>query len=1349
MMLGVVGFFHSAYALPQIDGAAPAGVTIASEGSTMNIGSSAANNVLNWKTFSIGESEKVAFDAQNYLNLVTGTEASSILGQLTGGGSVYLINPNGILFGANAKVDVGAFYASTRNIDAVNTAAFAASGTNPLLTTVSEVGGDIINRGNIAANQIVLEGDHISIQNYENIQNSAGEVLNSDAVTLKATESGNIHVGYNITKYRYDNNTNNIDYDYDGNYAATSTTKKDGVTANGMYYWGTSQENNHPTFNYAATTLDGTAITATPYALIHNIYEWENLNQVSWGPSNFMLANDIDGTNYTYTPITHFDARTPHLDGLGYTIKNLSYEAVSGGSPVGLFITLKDATVENLNIASSTSFKAYQEDVSAGWRHAGSLAYETIGNVLLRNVHSSANVTNGRTIGGLVAFNRGGGLTIMDSSFDGTVTGSSDVGGLVGSHAGSSIYETGKLTIKNSYNTGSISYDTTNASTGDALHMGGLVGTSAGGLSIVNSYNTGTIDSSAAKNITGSETYVGGLAGYVYQSRGKDNYTIEKSYNTGDVIAYNPNSESYAFAGGLFGYYQNDSDTALAISEVYNAGNVKAQATAVNGTKGNQAIGAYAGGLIGYSKGSDGSGEEALTIKNAYAAKLAGGATAAVTISGGTKGSGGIIGFVDGTDGKTSINNSYWYSSAGMGAYGDRITTDGNDYIADSNYITVNTSGILDYASALAAYKADSESNPNPNARDTYTALGWDIGNNGGESTVWRIFNLHTPPMLRTFLKPKSVAANVTVTKEYNGTAQSVNYSDLNALGIYGDTTGSLGNTTFGSQTNAGTAVIGYNDNSPNSLSALTWSGQDGVDYDDINFTITPKNVSVSFANPTKEYDGTATASIANPTLTGLISSDSGSVSVSAASAAYDSKNAGTGKIVTYTGLTLAGDKAANYSLTNNAVKGTGTITQKTLNASLEAISKVYDGTTNAAAPTPTLTGVVDGDSVSVTASGSYDSKNVGSRTVNYTLNLSGTDAANYSLSGTATGEGTIHQKALTANVEAISKVYDGTTNAAAPTPTLTGVVDGDSVSVTASGSYDSKNVGSRTVNYTLNLSGTDAANYSLSGTATGEGTIHQKALTANVEAISKVYDGTTNATAPTPTLTGVVDGDNVSVTASGSYDSKNAGSRTVNYTLNLSGTDAANYSLSGTTTGAGTITLRPVILTAEATEIIRGEAIPELTGSASNMVAGEPAPTWSTTADSSSRSGQYPIIGALDSSIAGNYEVTQASGNAIALTIKVNPDIPEGPTPEEPTVIPTEPKEIAGVMADRSIYRNNPVNVGQDAAVVAAKESSTPASPQAAATSVTSGENTSVMTVTEETGTTEVKDNADSEKNK
>ena len=1144
MMLGVVGFFHSAYALPQIDGAAPAGVTIASEGSTMNIGSSAANNVLNWKTFSIGESEKVAFDAQNYLNLVTGTEASSILGQLTGGGSVYLINPNGILFGANAKVDVGAFYASTRNIDAVNTTAFAASGTNPLLTTVSGVGGDIINRGNIAANQIVLEGGHISIQNYENIQNSAGEILNSEAVQLRAAESGGIHVGWQVGD------------------VATEVN-------NSQYYYG-SHADGKPTFAYKATTLDGsTANNAILFALVHNIYELQNIKNLDqWaankGYNHFMLAGDIDGTGFAFQAIdslksaNDYDIQRARLDGLGYTIKNLNVEAVADNSKnygAGIFGTLHRATVENLNIEGGT-FKAVQVDGSVGYRNAGSIAGAADGDVVLRNVHSSAAVSNGRHAGGFIGINSGN-LTIEDSSFTGSVNGSMNVGGLVGSSSGD------KTTIKNSYNTGTVAYDTTNASLSDRLHMGGLVGYASGGLSLVNTYNTGTIDGSNVTS-TGFNQYAGGLAGYVYQSRNKDNYTIEKSYNTGDVELSGKTENIYA--GGLFGYYQNDSDKALTVSETYNAGKVIA-ANSKDGGK------SYAGGLIGYVKVDGSPDGEAFTLTNSYASNLLGGGNLPVTISGGTS-SGGLVGYIDSASGKVTLSDSYWYSTT-IATYGARSSDD----------VVVNTSGLLDYYSALANYKSDSDENPNPHAITTYTARGWDISNNGGEDTVWRIFNLHTPPMLRTFLKPKSVAANVTVTKEYNGTAQSVNYSDLNALGIYGDTTGSLGNTTFGSQTNAGTAVIGYNDNSPNSLSALTWSGQDGVDYDDINFTITPKNVSVSFANPTKEYDGTATASIANPTLTGLISSDSGSVSVSAASAAYDSKNAGTGKIVTYTGLTLAGDKAANYSLTNNVVKGTGTITQKTLNANLEAISKVYDGTTNAAVLTPTLSGVVDGDSVSVTASGSYDSKNVGSRTVNYTLNLSGTDAA--------------------------------------------------------------------------------------------------------------------------------------------------------------------NYSLSGTTTGAGTITLRPVILTAEATEIIRGEAIPELTGSASNMVAGEPAPTWSTTADSSSRSGQYPIIGALDSSIAGNYEVTQASGNAIALTIKVNPDIPEGPTPEEPTIIPTEPKEIAGVMADRSIYRNNPVNVGQEAAVVAAKESSTPASPQAAATSVTSGENTSVMTVTEETGTTEVKDNADSEKNK
>ena len=316
-----------------------------------------------------------------------------------------------------------------------------------------------------------------------------------------------------------------------------------------------------------------------------------------------------------------------------------------------------------------------------------------------------------------------------------------------------------------------------------------------------------------------------------------------------------------------------------------------------------------------------------------------------------------------------------------------------------------------------------------------------------------------------------------------------------------------------------------------------------------------------------------------------------------------------------------------------------------------------------------------------------------------------------------------------------ISKVYDGSTTADAPTPTLTGVVSGDSVTAAATGSYDSKNVGSRTVNYSLTLSGTDAANYSLASAATGSGTITAKTLTATMADISKVYDGSTTADAPTPTLNGVVSGDSVTVAATGSYDSKNVGSRTVNYSLTLSGTDAANYSLADSVTGSGVITARPVTLTADAVAILRGTEIPTLSGTADNMVSGDPAPTWTTTATATSRSGQYPINGTLDNSIAANYEVTQAAGNATALTINFNSDMPDGPTPAEPEIVPTDTAGITEVLANEGTYANNPISIGQKAAAAATEETSAPPAPQVAVAADMGGERASLVNVNNESG--------------
>ena len=76
--------------------------------------------IINWQSFSIGASETTRFVQQSassaVLNRVVAQNPSSILGALQSNGRVFLINPNGILFGAGARVDVAGLVASTLNL---------------------------------------------------------------------------------------------------------------------------------------------------------------------------------------------------------------------------------------------------------------------------------------------------------------------------------------------------------------------------------------------------------------------------------------------------------------------------------------------------------------------------------------------------------------------------------------------------------------------------------------------------------------------------------------------------------------------------------------------------------------------------------------------------------------------------------------------------------------------------------------------------------------------------------------------------------------------------------------------------------------------------------------------------------------------------------------------------------------------------------------------------------------------------------------------------------------------------------------------------------------------------------
>ncbi|MEH1832657.1 MAG: filamentous hemagglutinin N-terminal domain-containing protein, partial [Nostoc sp.] len=81
-----------------------------------------ANLFHSFQEFNVGELQRVYFanptGIKNILTRVTGSNISNILGTLgvDGGANLFFINPNGILFGNNARLDVaGSFVASTAN----------------------------------------------------------------------------------------------------------------------------------------------------------------------------------------------------------------------------------------------------------------------------------------------------------------------------------------------------------------------------------------------------------------------------------------------------------------------------------------------------------------------------------------------------------------------------------------------------------------------------------------------------------------------------------------------------------------------------------------------------------------------------------------------------------------------------------------------------------------------------------------------------------------------------------------------------------------------------------------------------------------------------------------------------------------------------------------------------------------------------------------------------------------------------------------------------------------------------------------------------------------------------------
>ena len=153
--LGLTGMVP-ALALPP---ALPSGLQVGNgqatavvNGNRMTVTNS-ANAVLNWQNFSVGAGNVVRFDqpdaASRVLNRVVGTDPSQIFGNISSNGAVWLVNPYGVLFGRDARVDVGSLVVSTLGVPVSD---FAAGRAALSLTAASGAGAaPLVNQGELRA----------------------------------------------------------------------------------------------------------------------------------------------------------------------------------------------------------------------------------------------------------------------------------------------------------------------------------------------------------------------------------------------------------------------------------------------------------------------------------------------------------------------------------------------------------------------------------------------------------------------------------------------------------------------------------------------------------------------------------------------------------------------------------------------------------------------------------------------------------------------------------------------------------------------------------------------------------------------------------------------------------------------------------------------------------------------------------------------------------------------------------------------------------------------------------------------------------------------------------------------
>ena len=1121
-----------------------------------------ANAILDWRSFSIGADSAVRFvqpsSTSSVLNRVSGNDPSNILGSLSSNGRVWLLNPNGVLFGANARVDVASLVTSTLNI--ANTDWLAGrhvfQGTGGSIVNQGEIrsatGGrvaliasDVKNEGLISApdGQVILAaGSSVELVD-TGAPNLAVKLTapTGQAVNLGALQAGRIDVMAAAVNQQGIVEAQDIVLQADGRLtlAAGSGTHADGtfggsvkllgreielqdtsvVSANGVQGGGTvlvgggaqGQDAGVPNAD-GVYFAPGASITADAGAKGDggNIVLWADVATRAYGSlSAHGGAQGGDG-GLIETSGHWLDARPTHID--------VSAKAGKAGT------WLLDPY--NITISDAASDSGYDSLTFTANGNDATINTSTIVNAL----ETGNNVTVSTGSGG----GQAGNIYLTDAYISPYLSGNAT---LTLNAAGDIIAN--NLEIYNSYGgaldvvfkaglsgLGAVQLDNTTIDTyGGSITMSGVghAGMADGVVLTRSSLDawTGNI------SITGQTAVAGG--------RG---VALDSSASTGNDLSGNTISitgtatsgtgvqvrAAQVTADGALNITGTGSNTGLDIS--YYGANFPIALDGVGVTLTGKSTGSGYGVLLDMSGAS--SGTPAITASGAGTLQISG-----------QNSQGGMNALVvlGSSDSIFSLSGDMSLSAYGAGMVLRNASLSGevgNLTLFSDTTMTIEDSSLFGNFIHLRTFSTQLLGSTTLYALGSGTALLIEGPNNNPTNSF-----------------DNQAGSGALQTDYYSGGRWIIS--------------------SFDAATGGGISLGGldYNFQRYGTVSAADWANDAGNGVASYYEHVATVQGTVN----SRAYDGTTAATISNVTLTPDVAGDQVG-SVSSFTASFASKDAGSRIVnvnfsVVPEFMDSTGHPIYGYQLQDGA---SGTITPAPLSGAVSATSRVYDSTTNATVNVANLTGFVGNETVGVSATGSFADKNAGTgKTVNVNyLVADGTNggrASNYQFSPPASAvTADITQANISASASAQDKVYDATTAASLTAGALTPLGNDQLSLVGGTASFSDKNVGSGKVvsvsGYTL--SGADAGNYVLVMPTSLTADITPATIDLALTAQSKVYDTTVLATLASAAVTPLGSDDLTLNTGTASFSDKNVGTgKAVSVSgYVLSGADAGNYVL-------------------------------------------------------------------------------------------------------------------------------------------------------------------------------------------